>query len=70
MKDAPKDGTRILLHYKTSAYCMGSWLEMGEKWEDARWIDGRFEAWAGSDNIRSSSIMDKNVIGWMDLPEK
>ena len=68
---ALKDGTRILLHYKTTGYYMGSWLENGDKWEEARWIDGSFEVWAGNEDTRSSdTIDDKRIIGWNYLPEE
>ncbi len=74
MSTAPKDGTRILLHYKIHTW---NWTDgdqlHGTKWEECLWVDamGRtcWTEWCGNDKRSSSmSIKEEHCIGWIELP--
>jgi hypothetical protein len=74
---SPKDGSRILLHYKIYTY---EWqiqqeVYVGDKWEECRWIDEGgskgFEPWCGKDKIHiTTTIKPEHVIGWIELPKE
>lgn len=78
MITAPKDGTRILLHYYVHHYTDFGWERVGSKWEEFRWTpfssapssEPRWEPWCGDNLIHSTQrVRDEDCIGWLPLPE-
>jgi len=76
---APKDGTRILLHYRTMRYCcvLFEHTETGDKWEECWWVsdkektgsDPHWEPWCGEDRTRTTDHISPNrAIEWLPLP--
>lgn len=69
MSTAPKDGTRVLLKIRTYGFSAKQmrYIADGEKWEEGKWRNGRWEFWCGNDTSRCTSVPDP--IGWMPSPD-
>jgi len=74
MTHAPKDGTRILLHYNTRH---SSCQITGTKWEECRFISDKettgsephWEPWNGNEKIRTTHhISPEDALEWRWLP--
>jgi len=70
MDTAPKNGKRILLHYKIT-------YNTGDKWEECRWISDQantgskphWEPWGGAINSSTTHhITEAEAIEWRELP--
>lgn len=76
MKEAPRDGSRILLHYHIRNYIRNAWRRAGTKWEECRWrfrdLGGfvpHWEPWCGADEIHTTdNIAEVDAIEWLPLP--
>jgi hypothetical protein len=79
MVDAPRDGTRVLLKYKTRAYLndRAGWGFSGEKWEECRGVsdkdrtgsDPHWQPWCGNARTHTTEhIRDEDTLEWMPLP--
>lgn len=74
MKDAPIDGSRVLLHYHVMQYTRSSsgwhhWERQGTKWEECRWLDGMWTPWCGvADVFTTKRIKEEDCIEWMEAP--
>lgn len=79
MDTAPKDGTRVLLHYRVTPFDFRtySFRVVGEKWEECRWVDDEkrtgspphWEPWCGTKRIHTTEhIHPDHAIGWRPLP--
>jgi hypothetical protein len=72
---APKDGTRILLHYHVMHYIGRAWQRNGTKWEECRWKEthmgspAHWEPWCGNPRTRTTDhINPDSAIEWIPLP--
>jgi len=77
MITAPKDGTRILLHYNVRFYEDGTWPIVGTKWEECRWIadkartgsEPHWEPWCGRASANTTAhISQEDCLAWLPLP--
>ncbi len=67
MKTAPKD-KRILIHCPIYVWNGSSYVERGTHWVECWWVDGKWQAWAGATNARTTTYI--NPIEWMRKPNE
>ena len=76
MNTAPKDGTRILLHYKIYTYHYERGYDYeGTKWEEFVYAKSMgmgpetWTEWCGSKRFSTHTVKDEHCIGWLELPK-
>ena len=68
MSTAPRDGTRILIKCQMFGYVreLGRYTPCGTKWQECRFLDGKWSEWCGNSRTQSTSSIDP--FGWAPLP--
>jgi hypothetical protein len=69
LRELPKDGTRVLLHFYVQHYINGEYKRHGTKWEECWFVDGGWQPWCGNERYRTTaSIAEEDIIeyelGW------